>query len=124
MDLKDVGEKLSINQEGNQMTKQECLKALGQCLVACNTCYIECLKEEDINHMRECIKLDRQCAMIVSLTMKTIELEGSFIKETCELCAMVCNQCAKECEKHDHPHCKECAQACKVCAAACRELIA
>ncbi|MCY8231442.1 four-helix bundle copper-binding protein [Priestia endophytica] len=59
------------------MTKQECLKALGQCLAACNTCYTKCLKEEDINHMRECIKIDRQCAMVVSLTMKTIELEGS-----------------------------------------------
>jgi hypothetical protein len=81
------------------MTKQECLKVLGQCLAACNICYTECLKEEDINHMRECIKIDRQCAM-------------------------VCNQCAKECKKHDHPHCKECAQACKVCAAACRELVA
>ncbi|YCA43454.1 four-helix bundle copper-binding protein [Bacillus sp. JZ8] len=67
--------------------------------------------------MRECIKIDRQCAMFVSLTMKTIELEGSFIKETCEFCA-------KECEKHDYPHCKECIQACKVCTEACRELVA
>jgi hypothetical protein len=106
------------------MTKQECLKALRQCLAACNTCYTEGLKEKDINHMREWIKTDRQCAMIVSLTMKTIELEGSFVKETCELCAMVCDQCAKEGEKHDPLHCKECAQACKVCAAACRELVA
>jgi hypothetical protein len=37
-----------------------------------------------------------------------------------ELCARVCDECAIECERHDHEHCKLCAQMCRECAADCR----
>ena len=42
------------------------------------------------------------------------------LREALEFCARVCEDCAAECEKHDHEHCKLCAQMCRECAADCR----
>ena len=42
------------------------------------------------------------------------------LREMLELCASVCDECAAECEKHDHEHCKLCAQMCRECAEDCR----
>jgi hypothetical protein len=42
------------------------------------------------------------------------------LREMLELCARVCDECAAECEKHDHEHCRLCAQMCRECAADCR----
>jgi hypothetical protein len=36
----------------------------------------------------------------------------------------MCEQCAAECEQHDHEHCKLCAQICRECAEDCRNAAA
>ena len=43
------------------------------------------------------------------------------LREMLELCARVCEECAAECERHDHEHCKLCAQMCRECAEDCRK---
>jgi hypothetical protein len=40
------------------------------------------------------------------------------------LCAEVCDDCAAECEKHEHDHCQACAGACRKCADECRKMAA
>ena len=36
------------------------------------------------------------------------------------LCARMCEECAAECERHDHDACRLNAQICRECAADCR----
>lgn len=41
---------------------QQCIEECLRCMVACNHCYTACLDEHDVAMMKECIRLDRQCA--------------------------------------------------------------
>jgi len=93
-------------------------------MVACSICYDACLKENDIGRMRDCIRLDRECADMCELAAKSISQGSPFVREICALCADICDACGKECEKHMHEHCKHCAEACFACAQACRNMAA
>ena len=47
------------------------------------------------------------------------------LKDLAAVCIDVCDDCAKECEKHpEHAECKACGEACVACIDACKELIA
>ncbi|MEM7398404.1 MAG: Csp1 family four helix bundle copper storage protein [Pseudomonadota bacterium] len=47
------------------------------------------------------------------------------LNELAAVCIDVCDDCAKECEKHpEHAECKACGDACVDCIEACKELIA
>jgi len=47
------------------------------------------------------------------------------LKELAAVCIDVCDDCAKECEKHtEHAECKACGEACVDCIKACEDLIA
>jgi len=91
---------------------------------ACNNCYSACLEEEHIDMMRECIRLDRECADICAFAVKAMQSNSPFVKEICQLCALICQACGDECAKHDHDHCQRCAEACYACAEACRQMAA
>ena len=89
----------------------------------CNHCFTACLKEEDVKTMSTCIKLDRDCADICSLTSSLISRGSEHGKHLLKECAEVCNKCAEECDKHvsmGMEHCKICAEACRACASVCR----
>lgn len=108
------------------MSKEEyssVIEALHECMEACNHCYTSCLNEEDVHHMTECIKLDRECADICSFFEQALTRNTPYVKEWAQLCIRACNDCAEECSKHDHQHCKQCADACKRCAEECQTLI-
>ncbi len=91
------------------------------CLVACNHCMNEDLKEQDVKLLAQCIRLDRDCAALCSLAISAMASDSAFAKQICKLCAEVCMACATECEKHAHhmEHCKDCAEACRKCANEC-----
>jgi hypothetical protein len=96
------------------------ISLLGECADACNRCSTACLEEQDVKMMKECIRLDMDCAQICQLTAAFIsrgsDHAGHLIKE----CAEICSKCAKECAKHkDMEHCAICAELCKKCAEAC-----
>lgn len=94
------------------------------CLQACNHCYNECLKEEDIDMMRECIRLDRECADMCLMVLSYAGREGVLQHDLISLCEKICQACGNECAQHEHmEHCQECAKACFACADACREYI-
>ncbi len=105
---------------------QSCLEACQACVVLCNQCAIACLNEQEVGHMRKCIKLDLECAAICEAAVKVLSLDGKFSKKICELCIEICSACAEECEKHASmgmEHCKECAEACRKCVEACKEML-
>lgn len=103
---------------------EDCLKACIECLEACNNCFDACLKEEHIQMMAGCIRLDRECADVCSYAAQAITRNSPFVQEICKLCAQICDACGEECGKHDHEHCQKCAEACRKCAEACRQMVA
>ncbi|WP_286230812.1 four-helix bundle copper-binding protein [Neobacillus mesonae] len=103
---------------------QSIIEDLHECMAACNHCYDACLKEENMNMMAECIRLDRECADICAYLEQAIVRGTPFISELGQVCATICERCGNECQKHEHDHCKKCAEACFKCAEACQKLTA
>ncbi|WP_301626353.1 four-helix bundle copper-binding protein [Paenibacillus apis] len=102
---------------------RECIEACLACMNACNYCYVSSLKEYELAMLRECIRLDRECADICAFTAEALSRNTLFALEISALCAKACDACAEECEKHSHDHCHQCAEACRRCAEACRQMI-
>ncbi len=99
---------------------QELLKKLHDCLTHCEHCYSSCLNMDDVTMMAKCIATDRVCSDVCALTIQALARDCTYAPDFVKLCAKVCEDCGKECEKHDHDHCQACAKACFACAEACR----
>ena len=69
---------------------------------------------------RMCLSCADACAATGKLAVRRTGSNEQVLREMLELCARVCDECAAECEKHEHEHCKLCAQMCRECAADCR----
>ena len=100
--------------------QQQLIQTLHDCVAACNHCFDACLKEDHVDMMAECIRLDRECADICALLEQAVARNSPFVADLAAVCAKVCEACANECQKHDHEHCQRCAEACFKCAEACR----
>ncbi|MGE7902893.1 four-helix bundle copper-binding protein [Peribacillus sp. NPDC094092] len=100
------------------------IETLKDCMTACNQCYDACLREDHVNMMVECIRLDRECADICSFLEQAIGRGTPFISELAAVCAKICESCGHECKKHDHEHCQKSAEACLRCAEECKKLAA
>ena len=46
---------------------KKCIEACYLCAAACDNCAASCLAEEELEMMRECIRMDMQCANICRL---------------------------------------------------------
>ncbi|UII19908.1 four-helix bundle copper-binding protein [Fulvivirga ligni] len=101
----------------------ELLSKLSECIVACDNCADACLKEDNVKMMIKCIRTDRDCATICSLTSAYISRKSEYTEAAIKLCLKVCKDCAAECRKHDHDHCQTCAEKCEACAEACEEFL-
>ena len=101
---------------------QSCIEACSACAVACSHCAASCLNEENVADMRECIRLDLDCADICMLSVEYMARGSNFAVDVCALCGDVCEACADECARHDSEHCRACAEACKRCADECRRM--
>lgn len=97
------------------------MKALSDCFIACNECAVACLEEQDVDMMRDCIKLDIDCAAICQTLMGFVARSSAHAGHLLKECAELCDLCAMECRKHEHmEHCRRCADACVACADTCR----
>ena len=92
------------------------------CAKMCRSCADACAAED--MDMRQCIRLCLDCADICDATanvaLRQTGNNGQIVREMLEVCARACDECAAECERHDHEHCKLCAQMCRECAQDCR----
>jgi hypothetical protein len=102
----------------------DCIEACQRCAVACDHCASECLEEIEMKRMVHCIRLNRSCADLCSLSVREMSRGSEFAEPACQLCAEACELCAAECVKHEMEHCQVCAQACRECAEACRQVAA
>jgi hypothetical protein len=106
----------------NPQSYQACIDACLQCAFICNHCASSCTQEKNIEMLAKCIQLDMECSAICYAAAQLMSLNSSHAKALCRLCAEICEECGRECSKHDHEHCRVCADMCKKCAAACREM--
>ena len=101
---------------------EACIDACNACATACNHCAAACLREDGVGDLRDCIRLDIDCAEICRFVTAYMARGSEFAPDICALCADVCDACADECERHDMAHCRECAEACRKCAVECRRM--
>jgi len=103
-----------------------CIEACFACAQSCVACVDACLAEPMVADLRQCIRLNQDCADLCDATGRlTSRRTGSnerILKQTIELCAEICGECAAECARHaqQHEHCRICADACRACESACR----
>lgn len=74
--------------------------------------------------MVKCIRTDKVCAEACAALTQILATNYKDVQGLVDYCIKVCNDCADECEKHDHQHCKDCAKACRECARACEQYAA
>lgn len=106
-----------------------CIEACYDCAQACTSCADACLGEEMVKDLRQCIRLDLDCADLCAMTGALVTRRtGSneeVIHRALEACALACRRCAEECERHadHHAHCRVCAEACRRCERACQDAL-
>ena len=92
----------------------------------CHQCADACLEEDDVHVLRDCIRLDLECAAACQSAVTMMQMDAKFAESYCQLCADICDACAEECGKHaamGMEHCRICAEACKACSEACKEMV-
>jgi hypothetical protein len=94
---------------------------LNECAVACRHCASECLSEEDVRKMENCIRACLSCSDMCQTTINSILIRPKELDVLLQACQHMCRSCADECANHDMQHCKECEEACRKCAIECED---
>lgn len=103
--------------------KEDLAASLNECARVCNHCAVACLSEKEVKMMAQCIRLDIDCATICRTAAEFVERGSEHADALLSVCAVICNSCADECEKHAHmEHCRICADTCRQCAEACQQM--
>ena len=72
--------------------------------------------------MATCAQINRECASICWTSASLMSIDSRFAKQFCNLCADICEACARECERHRVDHCQKYWQTCRACADECRRM--
>jgi uncharacterized protein DUF326 len=104
-----------------------CIEECFDCAQTCITCADACVAEESVQQLRQCIRLNLDCADVCgaagALASRRTGSNEIVLRAALELCSLTCRRCAEECERHAsrHEHCRVCGQACRDCERACAE---
>ncbi|MGH8179036.1 MAG: four-helix bundle copper-binding protein [Steroidobacter sp.] len=104
----------------------DCIDECFACAQSCTSCADACLAEPQVDQLRQCIRLNLDCADLCSaagaLASRRTGSNEEVLLRTLEVCQLACSKCAEECELHakQHEHCRICAEACRRCEHACR----
>lgn len=92
------------------------LDAVNNCTDKGTRCISHCLvawTESDLE-LADCAKKVNEMNAICDGFSKILAANSNHVKSYAKICKAVCNECAKECRKHDkHIECRECAEACE-----------
>jgi Cys-rich four helix bundle protein (predicted Tat secretion target) len=101
------------------------LAAVNDCLVKGQQCIAHCLvvfKEGDTS-LAECAAKVHEMQAICDAFSYLLAANSTYIKDYAAVCIRACEDCEKECRKHDkHIECLECGDACEHVAALTRDL--
>lgn len=98
------------------------------CIDACLACHktclgmamTHCLEEGGEHVVPQHFRRMIDCAAICAVAADFMLHKSQFHKQTCGLCAEVCEVCAEDCAKLDGM--EDCVKACRECAQHCREM--
>src|SRR3954471_14713069 len=99
------------------------------CAQTCTSCADACLAEEMVRELRQCIRLNLDCADVCATTAtlgnRRTGSNEEVIRKLLDACVTACRLCAETCEQHagTHEHCRICAEACRVCELACQKAL-
>lgn len=102
-----------------------CIEECLACAPACISCADACLREDMVADLRQCIRLNLDCADLCfaagKIGTRRTGTDEAVIISTLQACAQACLACAEECERHAemHEHCRICAEFCRACEMAC-----
>lgn len=101
------------------------IEACADCGQACVACADACLAEDVGPKLRQCIRLNLDCADVCAATgalaSRAATGDGTLLKALLEACGLACRLCADTCLRHAHvhEHCGICAGCCRRCERAC-----
>ncbi|GIM30722.1 ferredoxin [Clostridium polyendosporum] len=101
---------------------QACIYECNRCAQACYECFKACLNEPDVADRKNCMSILVECAKVCEMSSTLLSMNTEFAKDYCNLCAVVCDKCAEECEKFKDEHCQKCAHECGTCADECSRM--
>jgi hypothetical protein len=99
------------------------------CAQACTSCADACLAEEMVAELRQCIRLNLDCADVCAATAtlgtRRTGSNEQVIRKMLDACITACRLCGDECQRHasEHEHCRVCAESCRRCEAACQSAL-
>ena len=103
-----------------------CIDECLACAQSCTSCADACLAESQVTKLRQCIRLNLDCANLcdatAALASRRTGSNEEVLLRALEVCELACRTCAEECERHAqmHEHCRICAEECRRCQHACR----
>ena len=103
-----------------------CIDNCFACAQSCTACADACLAESDLDALKQCIRLNLDCADICvatgTIASRQTGSNGPVVRQMLEICAEICWLCGEECRIHAgaHDHCGICADECRSCEEACR----
>jgi hypothetical protein len=106
-----------------------CIEVCLQCATSCTACADECLDEPELAEMRRCIRLNVDCADIVSTIARLLSRRGepdlAALRACLEAGTSIANACAAETLKHagTYEYCRLTGEICVVCARECEEAL-
>jgi hypothetical protein len=107
----------------------KCIDECFACAQTCISCADACLAEPMVDQLRQCIRLNADCADVCAATgalaSRRTGSNEELLRGILELCQLACAKCAQECEQHadKHEHCRICAEQCRRCETACRDAL-
>jgi hypothetical protein len=104
-----------------------CIEECYDCAQACTSCAYACLGEAMVMELRQCIRLNLDCADLCAVTgavaTRRTGSNEDVIRRLLQACETACRLCGEECARHasQHEHCRVCAESCRRCEQACRK---
>src|SRR5581483_5367932 len=108
-------------------TLVRCIEECFSCAQTCIACADACLAEDSVQQLRQCIRLNADCADICiatgALASRRTGSNDLTLAQMLETCVTACRVCGDECERHAsmHQHCRICAEECRRCQEACAQ---
>ncbi len=99
------------------------------CAQTCTSCADACLAEQMVAELRQCIRLNLDCADVCAATAtlgnRRTGSNEEVIRKMLDACITACRLCGAEYQRHasQHEHCRICADSCKRCEAACQSAL-
>ena len=101
---------------------QACIDSCNRCAQARMECMQLCNNEPDAVDREKCIAKLNECISICQEAAEFMMMGSSHAVDLCKLCALICDECAHECEMFEDDHCKRCAEECNKCGIECQSM--